>query len=105
MGLFWRQFTALFWKNWIVLSKHPFLNVLRCFLFPVAYGVFLAVAKRFLIKPNNYGIGNPAPVYSLQEQFHDAGTFVWADATDGSSQPAPKDIIARMTRGFSDSQL
>ena len=22
-GLFWAQFGALFWKNWIVLSKHP----------------------------------------------------------------------------------
>ncbi|KAJ7605597.1 hypothetical protein B0H17DRAFT_1120176, partial [Mycena rosella] len=32
MVLFWRQFAALFWKNWIVLSKHPFLNILRCFL-------------------------------------------------------------------------
>ncbi|KAJ7360966.1 hypothetical protein DFH08DRAFT_1074070 [Mycena albidolilacea] len=105
MGLFWRQFSALFWKNWIVLSKHPFLNVLRCFLFPVAYGVFLAVAKRFLLKPNNYGIGNPIPVYSLQQEFQKAGTLVWADATDGNSQPSPTDIMARVTRGFSASQL
>ncbi|KAF7347231.1 hypothetical protein MVEN_01478000 [Mycena venus] len=105
MALFWRQFAALFWKNWIVLSKHPFLNVLRCFLFPVAYGVFLAVAKRFLIKPNNYGIGNPIPIYSLQHQFQDAGTLLWADATDGNSQPSPSDIMARVTSGFSASQL
>ncbi|KAJ7157322.1 hypothetical protein C8R46DRAFT_1040351 [Mycena filopes] len=105
MALFWRQFAALFWKNWIVLSKHPFLNILRCFIFPVAYGVFLAVAKKFLLKPNNYGIGSPIPVYSLQQQFHDAGTLVWADATDGSSQPSPADIMARITRGFSDTQL
>ncbi|KAF7340910.1 hypothetical protein MSAN_02075900 [Mycena sanguinolenta] len=105
MALFWKQFAALFWKNWIVLSKHPFLNFLRCFLFPVAYGVFLAVAKRFLLKPNNYGIGNPIPIYSLQQQFHDAGTLVWADATDGNSQPSPTDIMARVTSGFSVSQL
>ncbi|KAJ6601121.1 hypothetical protein DFH09DRAFT_1020416 [Mycena vulgaris] len=105
MALFWRQFAALFWKNWIVLSKHPFLNILRCFLFPVAYGVFLAVAKRFLLKPNNYGIGDPIPVYALQQQFHDAGILVWADATDGASQPTPTEIMARLTRGFSDSQL
>ncbi|KAJ6479217.1 hypothetical protein C8R47DRAFT_1019314, partial [Mycena vitilis] len=105
MAIFWRQFAALFWKNWIVLSKHPFLNVLRCFLFPVAYGVFLAVAKRFLLKPNNYGIGNPIPVYSLQQQFQDAGTLVWADATDGNSQPSPKDIMDRVMSGFSQSQI
>ncbi|KAF8215745.1 hypothetical protein K438DRAFT_1901600 [Mycena galopus ATCC 62051] len=105
MGLFWRQFAALFWKNWIVLSKHPFLNVLRCFLFPVAYGVFLAVAKRFLLKPNNYGIGSPIAVFSLQQQFRDAGTLLWADATDGNSQPSPTDIMARVTSGFGTSQL
>ncbi|KAJ7655360.1 hypothetical protein B0H17DRAFT_1099089 [Mycena rosella] len=105
MVLFWRQFAALFWKNWIVLSKHPFLNILRCFLFPVAYGIFLAVAKRFLLKPNNYGIGNPLPIYPLQQQFHDAGILVWADATDGNSQPSPTEIMARITSGFSDSQL
>ncbi|KAJ7508422.1 hypothetical protein B0H11DRAFT_2304369 [Mycena galericulata] len=105
MALFWRQFAALFWKNWIVLSKHSFLNVLRCFIFPVAYGVFLAVAKDFLLKPNNYGIGNPIPVFSLQQQFQDAGTLVWADATDGNSQPSPTEIMARITNGFSDSQL
>ncbi|KAJ7729088.1 hypothetical protein DFH07DRAFT_218233 [Mycena maculata] len=105
MALFWRQFAALFWKNWIVLSKHPFLNVLRCFLFPVAYGIFLAVAKEFLLKPNNYGIGNPIAVYSLQQQFHDAGTLVWADATDGTSQPSPTEIMEHITSGFSASQL
>ncbi|KAK7063610.1 hypothetical protein R3P38DRAFT_2492098 [Favolaschia claudopus] len=104
MALFWRQFVALFWKNWIVLSKHPFLNFLRCFLFPVAYGVFLAVAKRFLIKPNNYGIGDPVQIHSLQQQFQRAGTLVWADATDGTSQPSPTDIMARITSGFSASQ-
>ncbi|KAJ7083361.1 hypothetical protein B0H15DRAFT_911906 [Mycena belliarum] len=105
MALFWRQFAALFWKNWIVLSKHPFLNLLRCFIFPVAYGIFLAVAKQFLLKPNNYGIGNPIPVFPLQQQFNDAGTLVWADATDGTGQPSPAEIMARVTRGFSGSQL
>ncbi|KAJ7447207.1 hypothetical protein FB451DRAFT_1343436 [Mycena latifolia] len=105
MALFWRQFAALFWKNWIVLSKHPFLNILRCFLFPVAYGIFLAVAKRFLLKPNNYGIGDPIPIYPLQQQFNDAGILVWADATDGNSQPSPTEIMARITSSFSDSQL
>ncbi|KAF7307603.1 hypothetical protein MIND_00555500 [Mycena indigotica] len=105
MPLLWRQFSALFWKNWIVLSKHPFLNILRCFIFPVAYGIFLAVAKKFLLKPNNYGIGSPIPIYSLQDRFHDAGTLVWADATDGKSQPSPDDIMARITNGFTDRQL
>ncbi|KAJ7606783.1 hypothetical protein FB45DRAFT_847352 [Roridomyces roridus] len=94
------------WKNWIVLSKHPFLNLLRCFIAPVAYGVFLAVAKTFLLKPNNYGIGNPVPGCTLfSSKFHDLGTLVWADATDGSSNPSPTEIIARMTNGFTQTQL
>lgn len=67
--LFWRQFCALFVKNWIVISKHPFvrlnsssliktdrvcqLNALRCFIAPIAYGVFLAEAQFFLNRPND----------------------------------------------------
>ncbi|KAJ7083357.1 hypothetical protein B0H15DRAFT_911901 [Mycena belliarum] len=103
--LFWRQFAALFWKHWIVLSKHPFLNVLRSFVFPVAFGIFLAVAKQFLSRPDDYGIGSPIPVFPLHQQFTDARTLVWADATDGNGQPSPTDIMARVTRGFSSSQL
>ena len=26
-GLFFRQLGALFWKNWIVLGKHPFVSL------------------------------------------------------------------------------
>ncbi|CAK5265997.1 unnamed protein product [Mycena citricolor] len=104
MHLFWRQLLALIWKNWIVLWKHPFLNVLRCFLFPVAYGIFLAVAKQFLLKPNNYGLGTLTPVYTLESRFVNAGTLVWADATDGTAQPSPSDIMSHITSGFTDSQ-
>ncbi|KAJ7083365.1 hypothetical protein B0H15DRAFT_785012 [Mycena belliarum] len=103
--LFWRQFSALFWKDWIVLSKHPFLNALRAFVFPVAFGLFLAVAKNFLSTPNNYGIGNPIPVFPLHQQFNDARALVWADATNGNSRPSPTEIMARVTRDFSKSQL
>ncbi|KAF7302390.1 hypothetical protein HMN09_00872700 [Mycena chlorophos] len=105
MSLLWRQFAALFWKNWIVLSKHPFLNLLRCFIAPVAYGIFLAVAKDFLLKPNNYGIGSPIPIFTLKDDFDHAGTLVWADATDGTSNPSPDDIMAHITSGFSKDQL
>lgn len=31
------------------------LNIIRCFVLPVAYGIFLAVAQLFLFKPNNVG--------------------------------------------------
>ncbi|TFK56402.1 P-loop containing nucleoside triphosphate hydrolase protein [Heliocybe sulcata] len=105
-GLFFRQLAVLFWKNWIVMSKHPLLNILRCFLLPIGYGVFLAVAQTFLIKPNNYGIGSPVPVRSLGDAFDGSMALIWADSTNGTSRsPTPEDIIARITRGFSSYQL
>ncbi|KAH7922678.1 P-loop containing nucleoside triphosphate hydrolase protein [Leucogyrophana mollusca] len=104
-GLFLRQFAALFWKNWIVLSKHPFLNVLRCFLMPVGYGVFLAVAQTFLEKPNNYGIGSPIPVYNFTDQFDGSLSLIWADGTNGTGSPSADDIISHITSGFTSSQL
>ncbi|KAI3622160.1 nod factor export atp-binding protein i [Moniliophthora roreri] len=103
-SLFWRQLKVLLWKNWIILSKHPFLNILRCFILPVAYGIFLAVAQIFLIKKNNNGLGTPAPIYNLHEEFDGSLALLWADNTDGTSSPNPSDIMARITRDFTDSQ-
>ncbi|PFH49786.1 hypothetical protein AMATHDRAFT_4551 [Amanita thiersii Skay4041] len=104
-SLFWRQFKALFWKNWIVLSKHSFLNLIRCFILPVAYGIFLATAQLFLNKPNNLGIGQPIPVLALQSQFKDGLALLWADATDGTSSPRPTEIISRITGSFTKEQF
>ncbi|KAF5346171.1 hypothetical protein D9758_009923 [Tetrapyrgos nigripes] len=104
-SLFWRQFRALFRKNWIVLGKHPLLNILRCFLLPVAYGVFLAVAQLFLIKPNNNGIGAPVPVYSLSSKFDPSFSLLWVDNTNGSSSPTPREIMDRITADFTERQL
>ncbi|KAF9011286.1 hypothetical protein BDQ17DRAFT_1298756 [Cyathus striatus] len=103
-NLFWLQLRALIWKNWIVLSKHPFLNILRCFILPIAYGAFLATAQVFLNKPNNYGFGNPIPVYDLQKTFDTSTRLIWADDTDGSSNPSPSDIMSRITSPFTDLQ-
>ncbi|KAI0673936.1 P-loop containing nucleoside triphosphate hydrolase protein [Trametes maxima] len=105
-GLFFRQFAVLFWKNWIVMSKHPWLNVLRCFIMPVAYGIFLAVAQLFLNKPNNYGLGTAVPVPRLQDAYDGSLALIWADGTNGTgSNPSAHDIIARITRDFDGRQL
>ncbi|KAF8079136.1 hypothetical protein FPV67DRAFT_1467643 [Lyophyllum atratum] len=104
-SLFWIQVRALIWKNWIVLSKHSFLNILRCFLLPVGYGIFLAVAQIFLNKPNKFGIGEPISVFSLQEQFDGGSTLIWADGTDGRSIPSPTDIMNHITASFTHAQL
>ncbi|TFK69908.1 P-loop containing nucleoside triphosphate hydrolase protein [Pluteus cervinus] len=105
MSLFWRQFVALTWKNWIGLSKHPWVNIIRCFLLPVGYGVFLAVAQIFLARPNDYGIGEPVPVFSLSSQFDGSLALVWADGTSGTSNPTPDAIMSHITAGFSQNQL
>ncbi len=36
-GLFFRQFGALFWKNWIVLSKHPWVRLYTSLLPVLGY--------------------------------------------------------------------
>ncbi|TFK91173.1 P-loop containing nucleoside triphosphate hydrolase protein [Polyporus arcularius HHB13444] len=105
-GLFFRQFAALFWKNWIVMSKHPWLNVLRCFVMPIAYGIFLAVAQLFLSKPNNYGLGTAVSVPRLADVYDGSLALVWADGTNGTgSNPSAHDIISHITRGFNPKQL
>ncbi|KAH9885418.1 P-loop containing nucleoside triphosphate hydrolase protein [Cubamyces lactineus] len=105
-GLFFRQSGVLFWKNWIVMSKHPWLNLLRCFIMPVAYGIFLAVAQLFLNKPNNYGLGTAIPVPKLQDVYDGSLALIWADGTNGTgTNPSAHDIIAHITRDFSSKQL
>ena len=83
------------------------LNILRCLVLPIAYGIFLAVAQVFLVKPSNFGIGNPIPVFDLSSQFDPDFTLYWADATDGETNTfaSPSDIMARVTSDFSAAQL
>ncbi|KAM6499563.1 hypothetical protein JOM56_005071 [Amanita muscaria] len=101
-GVFWRQFVALFRKNWIVLWAHPIANVLRCFILPIAFGVFLATAQQFLNTPDNFGIGQPIPVYALETKVD--SLLLWVDATDGTSSPSPSQIMSWMTASFTPSQ-
>ncbi|KAJ7881460.1 hypothetical protein B0H13DRAFT_2049321, partial [Mycena leptocephala] len=103
-GLFWRQFRALLLKNWIVFCRHPIVNLLRCIVLPVAIGIFLGESQGFLKRRGDYGLGEPAPVRSLKQEFR-AGSLMWVDATDGNSHPSPSEIMASITTGFSTSQL
>ncbi|KAF8590206.1 P-loop containing nucleoside triphosphate hydrolase protein [Ramaria rubella] len=99
-SLFFRQFWALFRKNWIVLSKHKLLNVLRCLVLPIAYGIFLAVAQVFLIKPNHYGLGTPTPILSLSDVFDPTLSLVWADGTSATTHPSPSDVMSLVTQSL-----
>ncbi|KIM34443.1 hypothetical protein M408DRAFT_60324 [Serendipita vermifera MAFF 305830] len=103
--LFFRQFGALFWKNLIVLSRHWILNLLRCLILPIGFGIFLATAQLFLIRPNNLGTGAPTAISSLESVYQSGYHFYWVDATNGSSTPTPRDIMSRVTSGFAPWQL
>ncbi|KAJ7920707.1 hypothetical protein B0H13DRAFT_2421286 [Mycena leptocephala] len=104
LDLFRRQFRALCVKNWIVLSRHPILNFLRCFALPVAAAIFLSAAQQFLTRPGDFGLGSPAAVRVLQQEFK-VGKLVWFDATDGNSVPSPAETMVHVTTGFSASQM
>ncbi|EIN14277.1 hypothetical protein PUNSTDRAFT_96008 [Punctularia strigosozonata HHB-11173 SS5] len=103
--LLWRQFSVLFWKNWIVLSKHSWLNLVRCFILPIGYGIFLAVAQIFLSRPNNYGIGEPTPIRDLRRAYSGSTPLWWADGTNGTASPSPQDIMSHITQGLTPKQL
>ena len=50
-------------------------------------------------------MGTPTPIFSLQTQFNGQTTLVWADGTDGTSNPTPAEIISHITTNFTHSQL
>ncbi|GJJ10065.1 hypothetical protein Clacol_004291 [Clathrus columnatus] len=104
--VFVRQFHALWVKNWIVLSKHKLLNLARCLIAPFAYGIFLGVAQIFLVKPNHYGLGTPAPILSLKDAFDPSLSLIWADGTNLSSSvhPSPSDVMNMIIDGLSPAQ-
>ncbi|KAH8812990.1 hypothetical protein F5884DRAFT_856278 [Xylogone sp. PMI_703] len=63
-----RQTWTLTRKNiLIVLFRHSISTILRAFILPLAFMVFLAFAKNLFIPPSEYGIGSIRPVRSLQE--------------------------------------
>ncbi|KAJ7324046.1 hypothetical protein DFH08DRAFT_711660 [Mycena albidolilacea] len=104
LEFFGRQFCTLFVKNWIVFSKHPIINLLRCLVLPVAARVFLAEAQQFLTRPSDVSSSEPAAVRAVQQEFK-AGKLVCVDATAGNSEPSPTSIMAHITNDFSASQM
>ena len=44
-------------------------------------------------------------MYSLQSQFDGSTVLVWADGTDGTSNPTPEEIISHITTNFTHNQL
>lgn len=95
MRVFCRQFRALVRKNWIVVSNHWFLNILRCFVLPIAFAFFFAYASEFLSRPNNLGFGSPIPIHSLADTWT-SDIIYYIDATNASPSRVP-DLVSALT--------
>ncbi|KAK4686551.1 hypothetical protein P7C73_g3574, partial [Tremellales sp. Uapishka_1] len=64
MGFF-VQFWALVRKNWIILWSHRYINILRCFILPIAFAAFFAEAQNLFALGGNYGPGHISDLQSL----------------------------------------
>ncbi|KDR85851.1 hypothetical protein GALMADRAFT_389530 [Galerina marginata CBS 339.88] len=103
--LFWRQFKVLVYKNVLVFRQQWLVNLLRCLIFPVAYGIFLGFATNFFTNPNNLGLGNAVPIFRVQDHFDGSRPIVWADNSGGSGYISAKNIMSHVTANFTSKQL
>ena len=63
-----RQTWTLTRKNILIaLNRHAFSTVLRAFLLPIAFAIFLSYARNLFVPPSTYGIGSGHPIRTLAE--------------------------------------
>jgi len=66
---------ALFGQSWtltrknilIALNRHAFATIIRAFVLPVAFMIFLSYARNLFIPPSNYGISGGYPIRTLAD--------------------------------------
>jgi ATP-binding cassette subfamily A (ABC1) protein 3 len=64
----WGQIWTLTRKNLLInLNRHAFSTIIRAFILPVAFMIFLSYARNLFIPPSNYGIGSSHPIRTLQQ--------------------------------------
>ncbi|KAG9232654.1 hypothetical protein BJ875DRAFT_497297 [Amylocarpus encephaloides] len=51
----------------IALHRHAIATVVRAFLLPIAFVIFLSYARNLFIPPSTFGIGSPHPIRTLAE--------------------------------------
>jgi len=51
------------------------------------------------------GLGSPAPINSLPDQFDGTLSLLWVDATTGKTLPRPATVMAKVTQKFAPNQL
>jgi ATP-binding cassette subfamily A (ABC1) protein 3 len=52
-----------------------------------------------------YGLGSPISIPRIVDEFDGSKALVWVDSTNGTGNPSADSIIARVTGGFSATQL
>jgi ATP-binding cassette subfamily A (ABC1) protein 3 len=63
-----RQSWTLTRKNILIaFNRHLFSTIVRAFILPVAFMIFLSYARNLFIPPSNYGVGSPHPIRTLAE--------------------------------------
>ncbi|KAH8646478.1 hypothetical protein BGZ60DRAFT_535616 [Tricladium varicosporioides] len=51
----------------ITLHRHTFATIIRAFILPIAFTIFLSYARNLFIPPSNYGVGTGRPIRTLSE--------------------------------------
>ncbi|ORY26511.1 hypothetical protein BCR39DRAFT_541062 [Naematelia encephala] len=104
MGSFLAQFSALCRKNWIILWRHKWINLLRCILLPIAYAAFFAKAQDFFTTRSILGQGHIAPLLSLPTNLG-SRRIVWspprAAATNATLDTFFDDLMSKAMTGVS----
>jgi ATP-binding cassette, subfamily A (ABC1), member 3 len=69
----------------IALNRHAFSTVVRAFLLPIAFTIFLSYARNLFVPPSLYGIGSSHPIRTLAEglQAAEAGKNILAFVNNG----------------------
>ncbi|KAL7420361.1 hypothetical protein Q5752_005331 [Cryptotrichosporon argae] len=102
-AVFWAQFAALCRKNWIILYRHKWINILRCVLLPVAYAAFFAKAQDFFTTRGVFGPGRIAPLLTLPASL-DGYKIVWAPppsyATNATTAALVDALVAAIFDGI-----
>jgi ATP-binding cassette subfamily A (ABC1) protein 3 len=100
-----RQVWTLTRKNILInLNRHAFSTIIRAFILPIAFVIFLSYARNLFIPPSVYGIGPSTPIRTLQEGM-DAATggrntvAFLNNGMAGGNIDQVIDIVAASTKG------
>ncbi|KAH6663252.1 hypothetical protein B0J14DRAFT_279502 [Halenospora varia] len=87
-----QQTWTLVRKNLLIaLNRHAFATIIRAFILPIAFTIFLSYARNLFIPPSNYGVGTGRPIRTLAEGLR---------ATTGG-----RNTVAFVNNGLSDGNI